>query len=148
VGAGAASSFCTDGSVPAGHSSQGTDCAPDTPLRWQSLAYHHVDLDEDGATAPASGSVCTGATLPLPYFASPSGNDCDDSDPKRSLWRVLYPDKDGDGVGAPPRTVSCLDSSQALPSGFSRYGFDPDDSNPDVKDVAEDPVLDLLLLAR
>ena len=47
-----------------------------------------------------------------PYFASPSGNDCDDTDPRRS-----------------------------------RYGFDPDDSNPDVKDVAADPALDLLLLA-
>jgi hypothetical protein len=145
VGAGDVSSFCTDGSVPSGYSSQSTDCAPDSALSWRLLAYQHVDTDGDGATTPASGTVCTGTTLPLPYFTQASGNDCDDSDAQRSLWRVLYPDRDGDGVGAPPRTVPCL-GPDGLFSGHSVHGFDPDDSDPDVQDLTEDPSLDAILL--
>ena len=35
VGAGTASTFCTNGSPPTGYSTQGTDCAPSDASRWR-----------------------------------------------------------------------------------------------------------------
>ncbi|AKJ08307.1 Cell well associated RhsD protein [Archangium gephyra] len=138
VGAGTASTFCTSGSLPTGHASKGTDCAPTDASRWQSLSFQYVDADGDGRTVPASGALCTGSTLPAPYATKATGNDCDDANPALFLWRVLYPDKDGDGVGVPPRVVLCLDDGP-VPPGYSIYGFDPDDSTPGVKDPPRSP---------
>jgi hypothetical protein len=144
VGAGAPVAFCTDGAVPPGYSAQGTDCAPDDPSRWQTLAYAAVDRDGDGATAREVGTVCVGAALPAPYRATASGNDCDDADPTRWRWVVLYPDRDGDGIGAPPRDVQCLGS--AIPTGWSIFGYDPDDTNPAaLPDPAEQELVTELL---
>jgi hypothetical protein len=127
AGAGAAQAFCAT-ALPAGFSASGTDCAPDDPSRWQTLAYAGVDADGDGYTVGPAGKICTGATLPDPYRATAHGNDCDDQDPARWAWTVLYPDRDGDGVGAPPREVQCLGS--AIPPGYSIFGWDTDDANP------------------
>jgi hypothetical protein len=145
VGAGTAATFCTSGALPPGQSPQGDDCAPSDARSWQRLSYQYVDADGDGRTVPSSGAVCTGSTLPLPYLTRATGNDCDDADAARFLWRVLYPDKDGDGVGVPPRVVLCLDDGPA-PPGYSIYGFDPDDSKPGVTFPPEDPALEVLLL--
>jgi hypothetical protein len=143
VGAGAAVTFCTAGTLPAGHASTGTDCAEEDATRWQLLTYAHVDGDGDTHTTPVSGQVCTGAQLPLPYFAVASGNDCDDTDPSRFHARVLYPDADGDGVGRPPRVVPCLGT--ALPAGHSVFGFDPDDTDASKTEPSDDGVLEFLL---
>jgi hypothetical protein len=144
VGAGPALSFCTAGTLPAGYAGSGTDCAPDDATLWQTLTYAHVDADGDGATTPASGSLCAGATLPSPYASQPSGNDCDDGDPTRTRWVVLYADADGDGVGTEPRQILCL--GDELPAGLSLYGDDVDDTNPEVfEDDDEDEELFVLL---
>jgi hypothetical protein len=147
VGADAAMTACTDGSTPAGHSLQGTDCAPADASRWRLHTFKYVDADGDGHTQPATGQVCAAATLPPPYTSAASGNDCDDADATRFLWRVLYPDHDGDGVGVPPRVVMCLDAG-APPPGYSIYGFDPDDSDPALRDFADEPELDVLLFTH
>jgi hypothetical protein len=128
IGAGGAETFCTAGALPAGYVTSSTDCAPDDPSKWQMLAYSFVDADGDGYTARATGSVCTGASLPAPYRATAVGNDCDDADPARYRWVVVYPDADGDGVGAPPREVRCLGGT--IPAGYSLYGWDPNDRDP------------------
>jgi hypothetical protein len=143
VGAGAAMTFCTAGTLPPGHVSTGTDCAEEDATRWRLLTYAHVDGDGDTHTTPSAGEVCSGAALSPPFFAQASGNDCDDSDPARFRWRVLYPDADGDGVGKPPRVVPCLGSG--LPAGHSVFGFDPDDTDPTKKEPPEDELLELIL---
>lgn len=143
VGAGAPVTFCTDGSVPAGYALGRGDCAPDDPTRWQLLSYTYVDRDGDGFTVPEIGQVCTGAALPDPYRAVPSGNDCDDTNPLLRRWVVLYRDLDGDGVGAGPRSVQCLGDS--LPAGWSILGYDVDDADAAVQRAEDDDVLLCLL---
>ncbi len=141
VGAGPAFTLCTDGSAPAGYSLQGTDCAPGDPTRWRAALF--VDRDGDGYTAREPGAVCYGASLPDPYRAAASGNDCDDGDPALFRWAVLYRDQDGDGVGAPPRRMACLGAS--LPSGWVGRGYDPDDLDPAVvNDGYADEILRLI----
>ncbi len=102
-----------------------------------------TDADGDGATAGPPGTLCVGATLPEPYRAVAAGNDCDDSDPTRYRWVVVYADVDGDGVGAPPRSIPCLGA--AIPAGFSTLGFDVDDANPAVQWDGSDEELLLVL---
>jgi hypothetical protein len=79
------------------------------------LSYQGVDADDDGATLPATGQLCTDGTLPPPFRAVASGNDCNDDDPQLTHFAVLYPDQDGDGVGTAPRQVRCLGAQ--LPAG-------------------------------
>jgi hypothetical protein len=145
VGAGEATALCTNGTVPAPWVASHTDCAADDASRWQSLTYKHADLDGDGYTAPTTaGSVCSGATLPAPYFATAVGNDCDDTDDGLFRWAVLYPDHDGDGVGAPPRQVLCIGTS--VPGGMSIFGDDANDNDPGQHvDDEEDELVELLL---
>ncbi|AGC48251.1 hypothetical protein MYSTI_06979 [Myxococcus stipitatus DSM 14675] len=144
VGAGEAAQVCTNGQVPPPLSAVGTDCAANDATAWQQLAYAHVDRDADGATAPEKGSVCAGTTLLAPYFTKASGNDCDETDPARTRWVVLYPDHDGDGVGAEPRQVTCLGTT--IPSGWSVYGYDTNDNDPGTTaDEESDLELELLL---
>ncbi|MCP3166940.1 hypothetical protein [Myxococcus qinghaiensis] len=144
VGAGASETLCTDGQVPASWSTVGTDCADDDATRWIGRNYTHVDRDLDGATTPERGGICSGSTLPSPYFTKATGNDCDDADPERTRWLVLYPDLDGDGVGAEPRQIPCLGA--ALPPGMSIYGYDVDDHDPEVtKSMEDDLHVELIL---
>lgn len=144
VGAGESTQLCTSGQVPPPWSGVGTDCAADDATLWRQLAYSHVDRDADGATAPEKGSACAGAALPAPYFTRASGNDCDETDPTRTRWMVLYPDHDGDGVGAEPRQVSCIGAT--IPPGWSIYGYDTNDNDPNLSEDAEsDLELELLL---
>jgi hypothetical protein len=140
VGAGASAGLCTDGTLPAGYSALGTDCAPDdgTAWRWVNL----VDRDGDGATVTAA-PVCAGAVLPAPYRESAIGNDCDDANAGVSSWAVLYRDLDGDGVGARPRSASCI--GDAVPGGWSRLGYDADDANAGVIGAISDEELERLL---
>jgi hypothetical protein len=139
VGAGAQEFVCTNGTLPLDYSTTRTDCAPEDSLRWRLLTSWHVDNDEDGHTAPASGELCAGSTLAPPLFLKASGNDCDESDRTRFTWSVLYPDKDGDGVGAPPSSVPCHGAQR--PAGFSIFGFDSDDADARVTESAEDEAL-------
>jgi hypothetical protein len=139
VGSGTTSSFCTDGTVPAGHALQEGDCAPADPAAWRLVDL--VDRDGDGYTAKESTPLCAGATLPDPYRPAAQGNDCADADPALFRWVVLYRDQDGDGVGARPRSIPCLGT--AIPAGWSRLGYDVDDLDPS---VASDPTEDDLAL--
>lgn len=144
AGAGASETLCTDGSVPPHWSTVGTDCADDDATRWIGRNYTHVDRDLDGATMPEQGGICSGGTLPAPYFTKATGNDCDDADPERTRWVVLYPDQDGDGVGAEPRQIPCLGAT--LPLGMSIYGYDVDDDDPEVtKSMEDDLHVELIL---
>ncbi|MFP2906470.1 hypothetical protein ACLESD_15680, partial [Pyxidicoccus sp. 3LFB2] len=144
VGAGEATTLCTDGTVRAPWSSTGTDCEPEDSARWRRLSYFHVDRDADGHTTPERGELCTGAALTAPYFTRAAGNDCDDTQAAMFRWAVLYPDADGDGVGTAPRAVSCL--GQALPTGFSFKGYDVNDADAAVQeDEEEDLMVELIL---
>ncbi len=143
VGAGAASRLCTDGSVPAGDSSLGTDCAPEDPTKWRMSSYSFVDRDGDGATVPETGTVCSGGQLLPPHFATAHGNDCDDANTALTQWSILYRDNDGDGAGALPLHISC--EGAATPPGYSRYGDDEDDSNADIEPLPAEDILDLVL---
>jgi hypothetical protein len=143
VGAGAGVTACTDGSHPAGTSLSSTDCAPTDKTRWQTLAYSAIDHDGDGATVPANGSVCAGASLPLPYYASAQGNDCDDTNASLTHWDVLWPDKDKDGAGAGAYAFKC--DGTTIPAGFSRYGDDENDADPKIGPLAPEDILDIVL---
>ena len=109
----------------------GGDCAPDDGARWRIAPYAGVDRDGDGFTAKEPGELCIGEGLPEPYRATLRGNDCDDADPARWRWVVVYRDLDGDGVGAGPRSIPCLGSE--LPPGASLAGYDEDDSDATVQ---------------
>jgi hypothetical protein len=143
VGAGSATTACTDGSIPAGTSFASTDCAPTDKTKWQTLAYSFVDRDGDGATVPASGSVCAGASLPPPYSATAQGNDCDDTNKLLTHWDVVWPDLDADGAGAGAYVFKC--DGPTIPAGFSRYGDDENDKDPKVGPLAPEDVLDIVL---
>lgn len=140
VGAGPATTICTDGSPPAGYAPTAGDCAPSDAAAWRTVAL--VDRDGDGRTAK-DVPLCVGATVPEPYRTAATGNDCDDADPARFDWVVAYTDQDGDGIGVPPRSVLCTDG--ALPSGRARAGYDADDRDPSVGRVFSDDDLALVL---
>jgi hypothetical protein len=140
VGAGPATTLCTDGTAPPGYSLLGTDCAPNDPAAWRAVTSLPVDRDGDGFTVREAVQLCVGATPPVPYLAADSGNDCDDADPALFRWVILYRDQDGDGVGAGPRSISCLGAT--LPAGWTRIGSDVDDLDPT---VWIDPNVDELL---
>jgi hypothetical protein len=76
VGAGPPTTLCTDGSAPPGFSLVGTDCAPDDPAAWRAVTSLPVDRDGDGVTVREAVQLCLGATVPAPYLAADSGNDC------------------------------------------------------------------------
>ncbi len=144
VGAGTPIATCTDGTAPDGTSILGTDCADNDDRSWQVLVYANVNRDRDQATRPEVGSVCSGASLVPPYFATATGNDGDDGDPDRWRFVVLYPDGDGDGVGAGHSQIPCLGA--AIPDGLTIGGYDEDDGDPRVTedpDDDEDELLDL-----
>src|SRR5262249_39692489 len=101
-GAGPGQLACTNGSPPGGVSTVGTDCNDGDATVWVALAYTAVDFDGDGVTAPALGTRCTAGTLLPPYFASPHGDDCDDSNPSVSITLTVFVDADHDGFGAGP----------------------------------------------
>lgn len=146
IGAGPSQLACTDGDPADGASLEGTDCNDADALHWEALAYAGRDADGDGATVPASGVLCTDGELPPTYEAAQSGNDCDDADPARTRFAVLYPDQDEDGVGAPPRQVQCIGA--ALPAGVALGGYDEDDLSPGVIERGEDDALDLILFGQ
>jgi hypothetical protein len=143
VGAGSGSVACTDGSIPAGDVATDTDCAPSDPTKWQTLTYSFVDRDGDGVTIPETGTLCAGAALPPPYYATAQGNDCNDASPGLTQWEIAYPDKDGDGNGALPLEILCEGST--FPAGYSRYGDDEDDTKASVGPLPPEDILDLVL---
>jgi len=144
-GAGLGQLACTNGSPPAGFSTDGTDCDDEDATLWALLSYTAIDNDGDGITVPASGQLCTGGTLPPPFLAAANGTDCDDDDPTLTHLAVLYLDQDGDGVGTPPHQVVCI--GNALPVGLARGGYDENDSDPAVIETEDlDELLELLLL--
>jgi hypothetical protein len=127
VGAGAAQTFCTAGSL-AGFSPSGTDCAPNDAAAWQTLAYGYRDADGDGFNVPSPGALCAGTGLPSGYSTSPQGNDCNDANPAIYAQLTGHDDGDGDGVGAGPPLSFC--TAGALPAGHVSSGTDcaPDDA--------------------
>jgi hypothetical protein len=130
VGAGPAVTLCTDGvTLPAGYSFSSTDCAPQDRAYSRMSYYGYRDVDGDGATVYAPGTVCAGDTFPAGYSNTPGpkGTDCDDG--RKDVWLQLtgYADADGDGVGAAPGVALCTDG--ALPAGYVSTSTDcaPDD---------------------
>ena len=145
VGAGASTLVCTDGSVPKGDSLSSTDCAPSDPQKWQTLTYSFIDIDGDGVTVAQTGTVCAGATLEPPYYATAHGNDCDDSNPALTTWTIFYPDGDQDGLGTLPLKTFCEAANATVPTGYSRFGDDEDDTNAAVGALPPEDILDLVL---
>lgn len=127
-GTGDQQTFCTAGTLPAGHSPLTGDCAPSDAAAWTMRSYTHRDADGDGAAVRSSGSVCSGAALPAGYLPqAPAGRplDCDDSDAQIFEDLTVYADGDGDGFGAGPAQQVCTDGSS--PPGTSILGTDCDD---------------------
>ncbi len=145
VGAGSGTLVCTNGSTPAGDTLTDSDCASTDPTKWQTLTYGFVDRDGDGITAPETGTLCAGAALLPPYYATAHGNDCDDSSPALTQWEIVYPDKDGDGAGGLPLQILCEGPVFTLPAGYSRYGDDEDDTKASVGPLPPEDILDLVL---
>jgi len=129
-GAGPGQLACTNGSPPAGFSTVDTDCNDGDPAVWASLVYTAVDFDGDGVTAPAMGSRCTAGMLLPPYFATPHGNDCDDTDPAVSIALTVFADADDDGFGAGPAQLACTNG--VPPDGFVTNGTDCNDADASV----------------
>jgi hypothetical protein len=108
------------------------DCDDTNAQRWQVLSYASRDLDADGRKLIEAGSVCSGTTLRVGYFAGTEGaqpEDCDDADDQ--CWRraATYADADSDGVGAGTAITSCI--GRGAPGGRSLYGYDPIDNPSD-----------------
>jgi hypothetical protein len=126
-GAGPGQLACTNGSAPAGFSTSGTDCDDGDATVWVSLVYTAVDFDGDRVTAPALGTRCTAGVLVPPYYATPIGNDCDDTNPDVFIALTIFADVDRDGFGAGPGQLACTNGSP--PDGFSTSGTDCDDGD-------------------
>jgi hypothetical protein len=128
VGAGTSSGMCIGATPPAGHASNGTDCAPDERSRWRTLGYAYRDADLDTFTVSETGTVCSGDALPPGYTNTARGGDCNDSNRELHTTRSGYPDTDKDGVGAGAQELVCTNGT--LPSGYSTTRTDcaPEDA--------------------
>ena len=122
VGAGPQLTLCAGEQLPAGHSLEGDDCAPEDKELWQQQAYSHRDADGDGASVPEQGTLCVGPSLPPGYLTAAVGTDCDDANASVSRSVLAFPDKDGDGIGAGTGEAYCTDGS--APVGHSLQGSD------------------------
>jgi hypothetical protein len=128
---------CTGFALPPNYSASqvsagDADCDDSSSARWQLLSYTAVDADSDGYATAQTGQLCSGASLPPGYSATPpvaSALDCDDDDPSKWRLMTIYADADGDGVGAGAGKVSCMGVN--APSGFSLFGYDPSDDPAD-----------------
>jgi hypothetical protein len=120
--------------APAGFATSGTDCDDGDAAVWVSLVYAAVDFDGDGVTAPALGTRCTAGVLLPPYYATPIGSDCDDTNQDVFLALTIFADADHDGIGAGPGQLACTDGEP--PEGFSATGTDCDDDDPTLTHLA------------
>jgi hypothetical protein len=98
------------------------DCDDNDPNVWQSLPYSYRDADGDGHTIAASGTICSGASLPAGYSTTPGELDCDDADPAAVTTVVGFLDADGDGVGDGALVTFC--NAGVLPAGYAATGGD------------------------
>jgi hypothetical protein len=96
----------------------GADCDDSDPRVWQSLPYSFRDADGDGHGVASSGTICSGASLPQGYSATPfpGAADCDDADPAAFQAMVGFLDGDGDGIGDGVAMSLCTAGS--LPAGY------------------------------
>jgi hypothetical protein len=108
-----------------------SDCAPSNNQLWQILAYTHRDQDGDTYGVASSGTVCSGASLPVSYRTDPgSGMDCHDGDAGLFINRsYAYRDQDGDSYTVSASGTVC--SGASLPEGYrvAANGNDCDDQN-------------------
>jgi hypothetical protein len=100
----------------------GEDCDDHDPAVWQSLAYAFLDADGDGHTVSASGTVCSGASLPPGYSLTPGELDCNDADPAVFTSLTGFVDVDADGVGDGDAMSLCTGGT--LPDGFAATAGD------------------------
>ena len=111
------------------------DCNDKDPTAWQPLSYQAVDKDQDGYFVSATGSVCSGNTLPAGYratgLAAGETPDSDDNDPSVQVLLSGYLDIDGDGRGAGALVTRKAAASATLAAaGLSADNTDCDDTNP------------------
>jgi hypothetical protein len=104
------------------------DCDDNDPAVWQNLAYSFRDADGDQHTVAASGTICTGGTLPPGYSTVAGEPDCDDADPAVFASVVGFFDGDGDTFGDGPAMPFCTAGS--LPAHYVARDGDcaPDDA--------------------
>ncbi len=104
---------------------------------WQSYWDVHARVDHDGDGVPAEWAQrCTDGRIETIFRPDYAGrNDCDDTDPRRSVaaWR----DADGDGFAAVLAWDSCFEQ---VPAGYTRtpasWSFrDCDDGDPALQEV-------------
>jgi hypothetical protein len=99
-----------------GHTAD-VDCNDEDSTVWQNLVYAFRDADGDGHTVAASGTICSGVSLPPGYSALPSDPDCNDADPAAFNIVTGFVDIDGDGFGVGLEMAFC--NTGTLPFGFA-----------------------------
>lgn len=87
------------------------DCDDNDPAVWQNLAFSFRDADGDLHTVAASGTICTGDSLPPGYSTEAGAPDCDDTDPAVFTSMVGFFDGDDDGFGDGPALSFCTGGS-------------------------------------
>src|SRR6185436_12967656 len=99
------------------------DCNDADPHVWQNLTYSFRDADGDGHSVAASGTICSGASLPPGYSTTTAGvTDCNDADPATFVIMTGFLDGDGDGVGDGVAMAFCTGGS--LPAGVADISDD------------------------
>ena len=139
-----AGQLCSGATLPATHFATAVlpadaDCDDANAASWQMRSYFGRDADSDGFAVPQTGQLCTGAALPLRYFAAaplPLEVDCDDGNGAVYRYMTIYADADGDHVGTGGAASTCVGA--AAPSGFSLYGYDPAPSDASITDFELD----------
>ncbi len=123
-GAGASTMVCSTNATtpPTGYSVNNTDCSPSVASVYQSQLLY-VDVDGDGYDN-GNATVCYGATIPVGYSATTSGQDCDDNDSTKHSGYLFYADTDGDGYGAGGTGSVCWNDPVNPPAGYSANNTD------------------------
>jgi hypothetical protein len=96
------------------------DCAASDVTAWQSLAFLSRDGDGDSFRIVATGSICSGVTLPGGYFpgsATSANLDCDDSDRTRFTAHA-FASRDSDGDSYRINEAGTLCAGAEMPASY------------------------------
>jgi len=110
VGSGEPGPACVGLAPPKGTALIGGDCDDAERTRFQLLAYAALDADGDLRYVAATGTVCSGQSLPVGYLhvLPPIEPDCDDGEADRYRVVTLFADNDDDHVGTGLALPTCI----------------------------------------
>jgi hypothetical protein len=117
--------LCAGSSLPASRSTStvtasDADCNDNLASVWRDAPYAARDVDSDGFSVVASGTVCAGNDLPAGFGSTAPASasiDCDDN--LASVWRdAPYAARDVDSDGFSVVASGRICTGNALPAGF------------------------------